>query len=223
MRRRALKKLVDHLGHGGITKVANAIGKDASYVSRMLYPEGKSGKKRIGEDTVDILTECFPGWLDADANIVKFPGPKKAAAEITIQRLDVAGAMGKGRLAPAGYVDVVDRISVNKDYLRTVASFSSPDNLAIMTALGDSMKGTFNDGDLLLVDRGVNVIDLDAVYVVLYQDELYIKRFQRRPGKPLLMISDNKKKYEPVEIQKPEANGFAVLARVLIAWNAVRL
>lgn len=65
-RRLALIDLVDSLGRGGVSHVAEMIGKDASYVSRMLYPEDKSGFKRIGEDTVEAITAAFPDWLDGN-------------------------------------------------------------------------------------------------------------------------------------------------------------
>src|SRR5690606_37234846 len=118
-----------------------------------------------------------------------------------------------------GYVDLVEKMSVNKDHLSRSVAYSNTSNLAVITGFGDSMEGTYNDGDLLLIDRGVNEIKLDAVYVVRYHEDLYIKRFQRRPGKPILMISDNKK-YEPVEIQPKSSTDFEVLGRVLMAWNA---
>lgn len=59
-RRLALQALVDELGHGGISRIAKSIGKEASYVSRMLYPPGKSGAKRIGEDSSDLLRKAYP-------------------------------------------------------------------------------------------------------------------------------------------------------------------
>ena len=41
--------------------------REPSYVSRMLYPEGKKGKKRIADDMVEIIEESFGlprGWMD---------------------------------------------------------------------------------------------------------------------------------------------------------------
>lgn len=84
------------------------------------------------------------------------------------------------------------------------------------------MEGTFNDGDLLLVDRGVKDIRVDAVYVVAIDGELFVKRMQRKPGGGVLMISDNKK-YDPIEIHPSTLSRFDVLGRVLIAWNERRL
>lgn len=63
-RRSALKRLVDGFGHGGISRVATKIGKEPNYVSRMLYPDDKPGRKRIGEDSAELLSREFPGWLD---------------------------------------------------------------------------------------------------------------------------------------------------------------
>lgn len=62
-RRVALKALVDSLGRGGIAAVAARIGKEPNYVSRMLYPAGKEGRKRIGEESADALVAAYPEWF----------------------------------------------------------------------------------------------------------------------------------------------------------------
>ncbi len=140
---------------------------------------------------------------------------------ISIPMLDTCGSMGIGCLQPA-QDDVIANITAHLPSLRRHASFSSPDNLALITGYGDSMEGTFNDGDLLLVDRGVLETKLDAVYVLALDGELYIKRIQRRPNGDLLMISDNKK-YEPYVIESSKIGMFQVLGRVILAWNARKL
>lgn len=51
--------------------MARRLGKDASYVSRLLYPPGKAGKKRIGDDMVDVIEQAFMmprGWLSTPAD-----------------------------------------------------------------------------------------------------------------------------------------------------------
>ena len=62
-RRQALIVLRQRLEPGAVGKIAEAIGKDASYISRMLSNPDKSGHKRITEDFVDLLDVAFPGWL----------------------------------------------------------------------------------------------------------------------------------------------------------------
>lgn len=155
------------------------------------------------------------------------PRPHPAAPSnnedlVEIPRFDVAGSMGSGLSLPTDYVDVIERMALSRRYLSRTLTFSSLSNLAIITGYGDSMEGTFSDGDLLLVDRGVTDIKIDAVYVLAVGDELYIKRVQRRPDGTLLMLSDNPK-YAPYEIRSGEVDRFQVLGRVLLAWNARRL
>lgn len=164
-------------------------------------------------------------WLFAGAddpappsNVVQF----ESKNIIIVPRLDVAGSMGNGLALPSQHIDVVESMKVSKEYLARTVSYSNVSNLAIITGYGDSMEGTFSDGDLLLVDRGVNDLKVDAVYVLALGDELYIKRIQRRPDGSMAMLSDNPK-YQPYEIKNGEAEKFQVLGRVLLAWNANKL
>ncbi|MDN7658467.1 hypothetical protein [Burkholderia cenocepacia] len=60
---RALVRLKDQLGRGGAAHIAREIGKEPNYISRALYPPGKEGRKRIGEDTAELLDAKFPGWM----------------------------------------------------------------------------------------------------------------------------------------------------------------
>lgn len=66
-RRQRLRQLIDERCAGVSAAFAKQIGRDASYVTRMLYPEGKSGRKRIADDMIEIIETAFDlprGWLD---------------------------------------------------------------------------------------------------------------------------------------------------------------
>lgn len=140
---------------------------------------------------------------------------------VSIPKLNVSASMGKG-LSSQYLESVVEVIIVKQEWLRRNVNASSPENLALITAYGDSMEGTFSDGDLLLIDRGVETVNIDAVYALALGDELFIKRLQRRPDGTMLMISDNAK-YTPYQISNGDLTTFRVLGRVLLAWNARRL
>lgn len=150
------------------------------------------------------------------------PGAPSMGKTVVVPRLDVTGSMGHGSAQPDGYVDIIERMSVSADWVRQSLNVSNPNNLAIITGRGDSMESTFTDGDLLLVDRGVNELRMDAVYVMAIEGDLYIKRIQRQPGGVVVMISDNPR-YAPIEIKPAELDGFRVLARVLLVWNAHKM
>ncbi len=54
--------------HNKPAELAKRLSSSDSYASRMLYEEGRSGKKRIGEDMVERINDAFglrPGELDA--------------------------------------------------------------------------------------------------------------------------------------------------------------
>lgn len=65
-RRRRLLELVAAIG-GTQTAIAANAGIDASYLSRLLYPPGKAGRKNLGIDTMSNLQTAYrlpPGWFD---------------------------------------------------------------------------------------------------------------------------------------------------------------
>lgn len=148
--------------------------------------------------------------------------PAPSGRTIVIPRLDVSGSMGNGLSQPDGHTDVIERMTVNADWIRQSVSASAPGSLAVITGRGDSMEGTFSDGDLLLVDRGITDLRMDAVYVMAIDGELYIKRIQRQPGGSVIMLSDNPR-YAPIEIRPADLASFHVLARVLLVWSACKL
>lgn len=64
-RRLRLLWIKDHFCGKSVATLAKRLEKSDTYVHRMLYPEGKDGKKRIGEDSVDLVLDKFGIDLDA--------------------------------------------------------------------------------------------------------------------------------------------------------------
>ncbi|KAA8693636.1 XRE family transcriptional regulator [Pseudomonas caricapapayae] len=215
---------------------ANQHGLDASYLSQLL-----NGHRKLGEKAAATLEEkinLHPGSLvnpellsgsDAAEIIVPAAAPvdsrtvMQSLGFITIPHLDVAASMGSGNVPPDSQIEVIKDITVHLDWLKTQGlSFSRIENLAIITGDGDSMDGTFRDGDSLLVDRGITEIRTDAVYVFTLDGDLYIKRLQRMTGGALRMISDNPL-YPAIIIEGADLTKVHIQARVLLVWNAKKL
>ena len=55
LRRTKLKLLIEQKYKGVNAALAEVLDMNPSYVSRMLYPDDKKGRKRIGEDTVEKI------------------------------------------------------------------------------------------------------------------------------------------------------------------------
>jgi len=211
---------------------AEAHDLDASYLSQLLNGHRKLGEKaalnlelKIGL-TAGMLTSppSESPTHKAPDNVVHLSA--RAAKDknfILIPRLDIAASMGHGKAAPYMHIEVIRDMTVHLDWLRMQGlTFSKVDNLAIISGNGDSMTGTFADGDALLVDRGITEVKTDAIYVFTLDGDLYIKRLQRLTGGQLRMISDNPI-YPPITIDLSMIDRMHIQARVLLAWNAKKL
>lgn len=242
-RRTALQNLVDSLGRGGIASIAQQIGKDASYVSRMLYPVEKRGAKRIGEDTALLLLGAYPSFFagenalfsgiaapsihEAATTPHEAPSTSGAGHDLVIAQYDVGGAMGNGGklILEAEPPGVIKSWRVDQEWLRlNVPVYTSISNLCIVTGFGPSMKPIFNPGDPLLMDRGVNHVDHEGIYFFRLGDEGFIKIIQRvpnfdKPGFVLRIISKNKEDFPSYDIS-PKHPDFHVIGKILTVWRS---
>lgn len=212
-RRLALVKLIAKVG--GQAKLADKLEINPSYVSRMIYEEGKVGKKRIGEDMVEKLNYIYADWLDEE--IYQNKNNLKNDDLTISQYIDVKGAMGNG-LVLRGESGQITGWKVTPEWIsKNVPANTGSKNLAIVTGFGDSMRGMFNSGDPLLVDTGIKTLDYDGVYFFRIGDEGFIKTLQRIPGDGIRVISENKK-YETWTINSNM--DFEVFGRVLKVWKS---
>lgn len=144
------------------------------------------------------------------------PSPQQEIVDVPV--FDVDASMGFGEPMPEQDT-VIDKLRLTRTWIsRHLPVTSAVNNLAVITAYGDSMSPAFNDGDILLVDRGVMTLALDAVYVIDFDGELYIKRLQRRGRETVSIISDNTV-YPPIVLEGEDRGRLRVLGRVLWAWN----
>ncbi|MBF8780980.1 LexA family transcriptional regulator [Pseudomonas fulva] len=136
--------------------------------------------------------------------------------EILIPQYDVRAAMGHGQV-PAEYNEAVRNLVVREEILREKGVvYTSATALAMITGWGQSMEGTINDKDLVIVDRGVNEFVGEGIYVITWHQELYIKRMMRLDENHFRLISDN----QHYENQTARIDDVTIHAKVLLIWNA---
>lgn len=185
-----------------------------------IAPENGRPERNIGHHFARKVETVFGlpiGTLDIE---VKLGTEKKDVVEVPV--LDVTGSMGPGAARP-DHDDVITGMTMSKQWLRMNTQATSFQALGIIIGKGDSMEPTFYDGSILLVDTAVRKIDLEAVYVLSRDRELFIKRVQRIISGGLEIISDNKERYQTQRIENPAKAGLTVNGRVLIAWNGRKL
>lgn len=190
VRRAALKRLVDSLGRGGRAEVARAINREASYVSRMLYPPGKDGRKRMGEDLVELLTKAYPQWLDPAAEAPASTTTLPAAAARA--RVETAARAGYVRIAaPPGAGSVLACIEMSAaEVTRRIGFTPEPGRLQLHAHTGPAMRPVLDDGDGVLVDTAVRAFAGDAHYLVGSGADAQVKLLQRR-GAEVWVVSHN--------------------------------
>lgn len=147
------------------------------------------------------------------------PAPTLPPDEIAIPQYDVRAAMGHGQLPPE-YSEVIRNVVIREELLRDKGvTYSSAKALAIITGWGQSMEGTINDKDPVIVDRGVNGYEGEGVYVLSWHGDLLIKRLQRKDEDHVWLISDNRN----YEKQPARMDDLTIHAKVLLVWNARKI
>ena len=205
-----------------IQRIQEAIeqsGKSMSSIAREMgvtpqavraWKEGISSPARERLDDLARATGKSSEWIHLGIG----NGENSQSGIISVPLLEVKASAG------SGYENfserVVRRIDLFEDGLRENVSFSNSGRLEMISASGDSMEPTISSDDILLVDRSVNEIVYDSIYVVLINGELYVKRFQKTPSRTLLMISDNQK-YKSFELKLED--DIRVLGRVVYHWT----
>lgn len=230
-RRAKLRELLTVLS---AAELHRASGVAASYISRALKEPGDEGYKNIGEVTARKLEKGAKkpeGWMDevpaknirlvhsAQETVAQY---KNESDDVEIRQFDVGGGMGAGRLLLDDQPGVIKSWHVDHDWLRlNVRSYSAIENLCIVTGFGPSMRPMFNPGDPLLVDRGVKMVDTDAVYFFRVGDHGFIKALQRIPTASGLILRAKSKNpdYDPFDIDQ-KTMSFEVLGKVLTVWKS---
>lgn len=193
----------------------------AEIVRRMLERNGRN----LPAETRDRIMCALEASSDQGSpanNVITgdFSRPARLTdGDVLIPQYDVRASMGHGQV-PADYVDFVRNVVVSGPQLERLGlEYTSPANLSIITGWGQSMEGTINDKDPVIVDRGVTEFAGDGVYVLTWAGDLYIKRLQKADADRFDMISDNEKHKDrtvPVE-------DVTIHAKVLLVWNAKKL
>lgn len=138
---------------------------------------------------------------------------------VVVPRFDMAASMGPGIVVPE-HLEIIQQLVIDREWIRDQRLLhTGAPNLAVITGFGDSMQGTFSDGDPLMIDRGVNAMDKDGIYVFSIEGVAHVKRLQRIGGSRVKVISDNPT-YDRWEADLSE---IVIHARVLIGLNVKKM
>lgn len=210
------------------SELARRAGVPRSTISRIVSGEIKSPRAEVLEALSKALNVSID-WLvtgkeSKSKQIAEFINNEllnKNEDVIEIPQFDIRASMGDGANVPSFQQPVIT-VTVAKDFFEKQGiTIISSAKLSIINGFGDSMEGTFNDGDPVVVDHSISKVVNDGIYVFTLGDQLFLKRLQILPS-GVRMISDNPK-YPPYDIRDEELKGLIVHGKVLFAWNGRRV
>lgn len=193
---------------------------------RQRLQDIEAGKQKIPEDIIVKYIDYFDidaNWLlTGEGNMLK--SQSLAHSGVITQGLEADTAWEDFDLVPfydveasAGAGAFVDQefktseMAFRKDWLRLRGLKAA--HCALIKARGDSMEPTIHDGDLLLVDRSIETIKDDAIYILQADHHLIVKRVQQTVDGALIVISDNDR-YRDQTFDAIQAEKIKVAGRV---------
>ncbi len=191
-----LETLVERLG--GPVKAARVAG-----VSRQTLDQWRLGKSKVAlagaarlakaaEISLDWLVEGRDTAADqagTDAPVMKANPDELADGFVIVPQLKLEASAGGGRLALTGDLFKGDVVAFREDWLHSIGIKAN--RAELLTASGDSMEPTIRDGDLLLVDRAIDRVVSNGIYVLVFNGAVLVKRIIVRLDGSLILKSDN--------------------------------
>jgi phage repressor protein C with HTH and peptisase S24 domain len=139
------------------------------------------------------------------------PPPRDASENETvgIQRLDLSLSMGPGTNID-DYIEV-DTVEFDIGFLRGITP-SAPRMLRLVSGIGDSMFPTLLDTDLMFLDVGQRVLNMqDRIWGISLYGAGAIKRLRAIGSNKILVISDN----PAVEDQEVDGADLSIAGRIV--------
>ena len=190
----------------------------AELVAQMLASKAGKNLSDKARETMLAAAEQADSPVEAGQTYLpsNFANLRPRQEEILIPQYDIRAAMGHGQVPPE-YNEAVRNLVVREEILREKGvTYTSTAALAMITGWGQSMEGTINDKDLVIVDRGVRDFIGEGIYVMTWHQDLYIKRVMRMDEDHYRLISDN----QHYENQTARIDDVTIHAKVLLIWNA---
>ena len=193
--------------------LAMAVGVSRPAIAKIL--EGQVRHPKYLFEIAEALNVSVE-WLKTGEGSSENLSDDPSGDPIRFERLDVIAALGDGYINNET-AEVVDFVHVDKAWARENLG-GNLSRIQVITARGDSMQGTIEDGDVLFVDTSVRSFEGEGVYLLSFADGLKAKRLQASVGGGLLVISDNPL-YRTETIENDKLEKLIICGKVRGAWH----
>lgn len=221
-RRENLARLLDEYGKVQLSRLVDI---SADYLWQMGKGTGKSARG-VNDTNARKIEEKLGkpiGWLDRSDDGRANASPRTAdvatsetpVTHVRFPLLEGFAGMGRGDYV-GDYPEVVEFVEVTKEWATQKLRGVPLEMVRVITGRGDSMKGQYNDGDLVFIDARIKQFLGDSAYCYRWNGRVQIKRLQLI-GKGLVRILSENPKYPPIDVPvgELEIGGMAIAAWTL--------
>lgn len=169
-------------------KFGSIIGKTNACVNQWI-----KGKRDLSTADIEKICDSFsvsPNFLYDRENNLTIPSDI-----VKIDVLDVSACCGNGITNISE--NVIGHQFVSKNLLKEF-TFTAPENIKIIRAVGDSMIPTINPQDMIWIDMSVKEPSSDGLYLLTVGQDLMIKRIQINPFNNQVQVKSDNPAYAPI-------------------------
>lgn len=198
---------------------------DFAGVSKGLVGQWFNGSTGLGAKPLsafDKKTRFSINWLTEGTgdkyktHVLPAITESESEGRIRFPRLNAEATCGAGTINDH-YIEVVDYVTVASAWAREKLG-GNLNKIQVITARGDSMEPTIEDGDVMFVDTAIEAFEGDGLYLLWYIDGLKAKRLQSTVGGGLMIISDNSS-YRTETVRGEDLNAVHIIGRIRGAWR----
>jgi len=191
------------------SEFARSIGTYPTKIAEIKSGKVKSLAPELALEISKKYKVDFQWLLTGEGNALKKEIEDQDKTKVPID-YENTGSCGCG--AFINDIECPDYIYLSRFWIKNILR-ASIQNLMIIFANGDSMEDTIQDGDMLLVDK-TQIEPRNGVYLIRFQDELFVKRIQILHK--ITLKSDNPH-YDPIEIDKSDLDCIQIIGKIV--WN----
>lgn len=178
--------------------VARAIGVKQPSIGRLISGETReTGKLLELARALKTTPEFLVGEIDVDgvgpslAFAPQLP-PEMDPDEVAIDSIDLAYGLGGTFVDNDPDTAEIEKARFSRKWLRKF-THSPPEMLFTTSGIGDSMRPTIDDADIVIVDRSDNLKDSlgEKIWAIVFGGVGMIKRLRPMPDGTVKIMSDN--------------------------------
>ena len=194
-------------------------------ISRRVLGKVTAGRENYRIDIFESIANGLrvPGWqLLAGTDQVRDERAEYKAQPgvVSVPRLDIEASAGHGS-ATNDNPAVLGHLELPEWWLRQVLGIANHAELRVIDSRGDSMSPTINHGDIVFVDTAQQQFDGEGIYIIVWNDQLLIKRL-RVAGNHRIGIHSDNGAYPPEYIQEDNEHALSICGRVVGWWTLRR-